>query len=619
MSGCRRTWSESQAAYLGDYTPIKRNYLIGDLLEDFEGHDVVKAVHVQADWGGNQVDETRWLQSIADEHGLPHGIVARTDLRRPDALAELEDHLRSPNMRGIRMLAYQPGLYEDPAFRRGFAHLGRLGLTFDLGTLWQQIGEGYQLVKSFPDTMFVLGHAGMPFGRDPELLGAWRKAIRMLATAPNVFVKVSGLGMGDHHWTVDSLRPIVMATIETFGPERSMLATNWPVDRLYSTYGVLLSAYEEITSVYTPDESPRPVAGKRGALLPNLKACERDEGTGMSQRQDQKVQDRRLEGSGRMRARVIGVVSPNWVHTAMDVKFNERYFMDPEYRQVENRQVAAWLGTFNTMLQTRFARFDVDWEPVGISGVAGMYDPDGLEKLTVGLPQPFPVVTAMFGGEIVYFDNDNPDSKGEPLAGIGSASEVHIPDFATTFPVSVYVQQYEALAARFGKDKVDLSFLYLHSPLTIAYRLRGEQLFLDMVDDPELATAILEAAHATSLGVYEMYERIGGRPERVLPIATCIASLISPDVYRRWEIPMAAAPDRAASPGARPLLRAIQPCPRPAGRTPGHHLHGGGRGNRYRANPGAVPGSNHQLRGRHAEVPEPHGFAGRRGDPPGHP
>lgn len=257
----------------------------------------------------------------------------------------------------------------------------------------------------------------------------------------------------------------------------------------------------------------------------------------MSQRQDQKVPTQRRDGDGRLRARVIGVISPNWVHTAMGVKFNERYFMDPEYRQGENHRVAEWIGTFNAMLQARFARYDVDWEPVGISGIAGMYDPEGLGRLTVGLPQPFPVVTAMFGGELVYFDNDNPDSKGVPLAGIGSASEVHIPPFATTFPVSVYLQQYEELASRFGRDRVDLSFLYLHSPLTIAYRLRGEQLFLDMVDDPGLATAILEAAHLTSLGVYEMYEEISGRPDRVLPVATCIASLISPEVYRRWEIP----------------------------------------------------------------------------------
>ena len=247
-------WSESQAAYLGDYTPIRRNFLIEDLLKDFEGHDVAKAVHVQADWGGNQVDETRWLQSIADEFGYPHAIVARTDLRRPDAAAELEDHLRSPNMRGIRMLAFQAGLFEDPAFRRGFVHLGRLGLTFDLGTLWPQMDQAYALVKAFPDTQFVLGHAGQPLSRTPEYLEGWVRGIRLLPSAPNVFVKISGLGMGDHHWTVESIRPLVMTITETFGPERCMLASNWPVDRLYSTYGQLIAAYEEITSVYTPDE-----------------------------------------------------------------------------------------------------------------------------------------------------------------------------------------------------------------------------------------------------------------------------------------------------------------------------------------------------------------------------
>jgi predicted TIM-barrel fold metal-dependent hydrolase len=247
-------WSESQEAYLGDYSPIKRNFLIGDLLDDYAGNDVIKAVHVQADWGGNQVDETRWLQSIADEFGYPHAIVARTNLWEPTAVAELEDHLRSPNVRGIRRLAYEPGMYMAPAFRRGFAHLARLGLTFDLGTLWPQMSEAYDLVKAFPDTMFVLGHCGMPLQRSSEYLDGWRAAIRMIASAPNVYVKVSGIGMGDHHWTVDSLRPIAKETIETFGPERSMLATNWPVDRLYSTYTQLLAAYAEITSAYTPEE-----------------------------------------------------------------------------------------------------------------------------------------------------------------------------------------------------------------------------------------------------------------------------------------------------------------------------------------------------------------------------
>ena len=101
-------WSESQAAYLGDYTPIRRNYLIEDLLADFEGNDVVKAVHVQADWGGNQVDETRWLQSIADEHGYPQASSPGPTCGSPAPSRRLEDHLRSPNVRGIRSSPTSP-------------------------------------------------------------------------------------------------------------------------------------------------------------------------------------------------------------------------------------------------------------------------------------------------------------------------------------------------------------------------------------------------------------------------------------------------------------------------------------------------------------------------------
>jgi hypothetical protein len=75
----------------------------------------------------------------------------------------------------------------------------------------------------------------------------------------------------------------------------------------------------------------------------------------MTQGQDQKAQDPRLDGSDRLRARVIGVVSSNWVHTTIGVKFDERYFMDLGCRQGENHRLPDWIATFNTTLQTRFA------------------------------------------------------------------------------------------------------------------------------------------------------------------------------------------------------------------------------------------------------------------------
>jgi len=70
--------------------------------------------------------------------------------------------------------------------------------------------------------------------------------MRELAACPNVAVKISGLGMLDHHWTVESLRPLVLETIDAFGTERSMFASNFPVDRLYSDYATLWRAFEAI-------------------------------------------------------------------------------------------------------------------------------------------------------------------------------------------------------------------------------------------------------------------------------------------------------------------------------------------------------------------------------------
>jgi predicted TIM-barrel fold metal-dependent hydrolase len=69
-----------------------------------------------------------------------------------------------------------------------------------------------------------------------------------LAAASNVAVKISGLGMFDHHWTVESLRPYVLEAIDAFGVERSMFASNFTVDRLYGTYTDLWQAFAAVVA-----------------------------------------------------------------------------------------------------------------------------------------------------------------------------------------------------------------------------------------------------------------------------------------------------------------------------------------------------------------------------------
>ena len=246
------TWLEEEdpeeTAIVGDYSAIRRSYRIGDLLADFEGSNVVKSVHVQAEYGGaDQVWETAWLQAIADTHGFPHGIIAKSDLASPTVKAALERHGECSNMRGVRNFVQGDDLL-TPEFHRGLQALLDLGFVYDLNSTWEGMEGARQAAISIPELQFILGHCGMPLERTDEYFNAWRAAMSCLAEAPNVAVKISGLGMTDHNWTTQSIRPWVEAVIEAFGVERCMFASNWPVDRLYSDYGAVVDAYREITS-----------------------------------------------------------------------------------------------------------------------------------------------------------------------------------------------------------------------------------------------------------------------------------------------------------------------------------------------------------------------------------
>jgi uroporphyrinogen-III decarboxylase len=222
----------------------------------------------------------------------------------------------------------------------------------------------------------------------------------------------------------------------------------------------------------------------------------------------------------------------------MGVRWNEQYFSDPHFRHAENGRIASWLGPFNAALQERVARYNVDWEPAGVSGIIGMYSPEAIARYAVGQPQPFVVVTALFGGDVCYFDSDNPDVAGYPLAAAAEPDDIKIPDVLMTSPMSNYLAQYNELAARVGAENVDMcGFLYLHSPMSIGYRLRGEQLFLDMVDRPDMAAAVLDAALETSCAAWDECARRSGPFVPPMRLAADIAPLISPGLYRTWEVP----------------------------------------------------------------------------------
>lgn len=239
---------------LGDHSAIKaQRHWADDFIAQTRLHNVERVIHVECAGGiEDPVQETRWLQAFADRLGVPHGIVAQASLVAPDAAATLDRHARFANLRGIRDLR-GPGFLTD-AWRRGYARLEPLGLVFCHNTGLENMAGARRLAEDFPGITYCVDHAGFPLARDADYFAAWRDGLRTIAAAPNAVIKISGLGMVDHDWTVESIAPWVLACIEAFGTERSFFATNWPIDGLFSTYGDIVAAYAEIVSGFPEHE-----------------------------------------------------------------------------------------------------------------------------------------------------------------------------------------------------------------------------------------------------------------------------------------------------------------------------------------------------------------------------
>ena len=241
---------------LGNIDELKVPLFDGDsYTREIAGSNVTKAVHVQAAIGSEDpVDETRWLQEQAERTGYPHAIVAYSNLKDPDVERELEAHLSaSPRMRGIR--DFSDGDYlVDADFERGYAKLAAYGLVCDLDCQWEEMHKARDLAARHPGTPMIIDHAGFPLERTPEYFENWKGGMRTLAEAENVQCKISGLGMIDNEWTVDSLRPWVLHCIEAFGVDRCFFGTNWPVDRMYSDYRSVIDAYAQIIGDLSGDE-----------------------------------------------------------------------------------------------------------------------------------------------------------------------------------------------------------------------------------------------------------------------------------------------------------------------------------------------------------------------------
>ncbi len=278
-----------------------QRYLIEEISADIgSGHNVIATVYVEARsmYRAHGPEALRPVGEVEFANGAAAmsasggygpaavcaGIVGHVNLLLGDgarSVLEAEIAAGGGRFRGIRhssawdadadvagMYATRPkGLLLDSTFRRGFACLAPLGLSFDAWLFHPQIGELTDLARAFPDTRIVLDHCGGPAGigsyanRREEIFPDWRRSILEIARCPNVSVKLGGLGMRllghDFHerplppsseQLAAAWRAYIETCIEAFGPARAMFESNFPPDKGQCSYQVIFNAFKRLVA-----------------------------------------------------------------------------------------------------------------------------------------------------------------------------------------------------------------------------------------------------------------------------------------------------------------------------------------------------------------------------------
>ena len=286
--------------------PYQR-YLLHELAADIgSGHNVRSTVFIEARamYRADGPEEMRPVGEVEFVQGLAAAsasglygpgraaaaIVGHANLNLGDKVEPVLEALRaaSPNrFRGIRhSVTWDPhpeventaahkmkGQLASAQFRAGARVLARMGFTLEAWLYFPQLPELADFAKAVPELTIILNHIGGllrvgPYAdRDDEVLATWRSGIAAVGACPNVHVKLGGMGMPrtgfDWHTRetpigseelAAAMKPFLGYCIEKFGPSRSMFESNFPVDKVSFSYGVMYNAFKRLSAAYSASE-----------------------------------------------------------------------------------------------------------------------------------------------------------------------------------------------------------------------------------------------------------------------------------------------------------------------------------------------------------------------------
>jgi len=238
-----------------DRQPLMQDHLPTDLKPLLSSIGFAGSVAVQA---RSTVEETEWLLSLAEQFSLIKGVVGWVDLSSKLLGDQLERFSQHPRFVGIRHglqnlshIASKP----SPTLVRGMDVLGEFDLTFDLLVRPQHLALACELVSRYPQQRFVLDHIAKPPIKSGRL-SPWDRGIRELAAWPNVSCKLSGMvsEADQERWQPEDMNPYLDVVLSAFGPERTMIGSDWPVCTAAGNYAQVMNITLGYIERFSSDE-----------------------------------------------------------------------------------------------------------------------------------------------------------------------------------------------------------------------------------------------------------------------------------------------------------------------------------------------------------------------------
>lgn len=248
----------------GDPTPIQRDYL----LEEFSRETkvpLVGSIHVQADGAiFDPVAETSFICSISEEYNFPISVVGFVDLTQQNAETVITRHTAYNSVVGTRQilsrlddnaaLSFAPEHYlNNPTWRENFALLNEHNLSFDAQLYPEQMIDAAEFFAKHSNIEVIIDHAGSPYDPSENGFENWKSGMNALAQLGNVSAKISGLGMFNlHKQGSRNSVPYIETILDLFGQKRTLFGSNFPVDKLMTTYDDCL---DEIIKCFPSDKT----------------------------------------------------------------------------------------------------------------------------------------------------------------------------------------------------------------------------------------------------------------------------------------------------------------------------------------------------------------------------